>query len=226
MEPCCQICSFTHFYRKYTILCSAAMHQSAQSVQCVECSVHTIHGVAFQEVVFIVVYTVNVHCTGNLWCCAFHRVVLVVECRHGTPTPCLDPTKTLWTSAMAPPPMPDGRISKCMEEKAGKFSERLEPECNEWLKNFGRVIANQIANMYSRIKIRPYVPLCLVPSLMPSSPIWHHLLRHRPLNLHWQFLKSFGRNFTENIMSCQSLLCKMMQIKFGNMQWWLESHLG
>ena len=179
-------------------------------------------------VVFIVVYTVmyTVQCTGNLWLCAFHRVVLVVECRHGTPTPCLDPTKTLWTSAMAPPPMPDGRISKCMEEKAGKFSERLEPECNEWLKNFGRVIANQIANMYSRIKIRPYVPLCLVPSLMPSSPIWHHLLRHRPLNLHWQFLKSFGRNFTENIMSCQSLLCKMMQIKFGNMQWWLESHLG
>ena len=84
-------------------------------------------------VVFIVVYTVmyTVQCTGNLWLCAFHRVVLVVECRHGTPTPCLDPTKTLWTSAMAPPPMPDGRISKCMEEKAGKFSERLEPECNE-----------------------------------------------------------------------------------------------
>ena len=144
MEPCCQICSFTHFYRKYTILCSAAIHQSAQSVQCVECSVHscTAHyssWCAFQEavlvvlccVVLVVVYTVHVHCTGNLWCCAFHRVVLVVECRHGTPTPCLDPTKTLWTSAMAPPPMPDGRISKCREEKAGKFHEHLEHGSNE-----------------------------------------------------------------------------------------------
>ena len=44
---------------------------------------------------------------------AFHRVVLVVECRHGTPTPCPDPTKTLETSATAPKPA--GRVSKYWE---------------------------------------------------------------------------------------------------------------
>ena len=94
MEPCCQICSFTHFYRKYTILCSAAVHQSAQSVQCVECSVHTIHGVAFQEVVFCCVYC-GVHC--NVHCTVYRQFMVVcfsqscagggVQARHSHPLP-------------------------------------------------------------------------------------------------------------------------------------------
>ena len=101
MEPCCQICSFTHFYRKYTILCSAAMHQSAQSVQCVECSVHscTAHyssWCAFQEAVLEVVLCCvggGVHCK-----CTLYRQFMVVcfsqscagggvQARHSHPLP-------------------------------------------------------------------------------------------------------------------------------------------
>ena len=50
------------------------MHQSAQSVQCVECSVHTIHGVAFQEVVFCCVYC-GVHC--NVHCTVYRQFMVV-----------------------------------------------------------------------------------------------------------------------------------------------------